>query len=592
MLPRMARRAHLGFPEHLGAVLLRSTDARAPLPVDAPPVAPRDWELAVGTKIARRARPTKLDRGVLHVRTASSGWTQELSLLADAIVTKLRARGLDVRSLRFHVGSVEPLARPSWRTETRTVRGPAALPPEVKGSLAAVESPDLRDAIARAAAASLGYEIRRPPRRHPRGERSPRRRLPPRRSRPRRRSPRAHPPRPRGRLLRRDQAIQPLDPLHHEALRRTERRLHVPQHREVRAEALRFEALDLAHHRVELVHDRGGQRAREVGVELEDVVDPRGLLHRAAEAHGVARGLLGHARLDGLRVLCAILRAVRDVVQHPLQDALGLLGAAHREGLVGDAPEERKGLDPSGVRGGVGVLRRDRGDVAVEVRLQLGRAHAERLRVATVLLAHLRLRRLVDEVDAQLLAADRDAIVVVHRDRALDLRAVHEHAVAAAEVLDGDAVLADAEGRVLAGHERIIERELALRASSDEKLPDGELDVVCLVSKPVGHPSLAREKITGSRAGQTAGRRASLHGPEPLEAFDTLANESLARSQMVVFLQLVRVGGDQRLVDGLHLAHHGVQIVDESRREQRAQQAIELEDEIHPEPAARRLGQA
>ncbi len=153
----MARRMRLGIPENLGAVLLRSADARAPVPVDAPPVAPRDWELAVGTKIARRARPTKLERGVLHIRTASSAWTQELSLLADAIVEKLRARGLDVRSLRFHVGSVEPLARPSWRTETRKAPGPAALPAEVKRSLAAVPSEELRDAIARAAAVSLGY---------------------------------------------------------------------------------------------------------------------------------------------------------------------------------------------------------------------------------------------------------------------------------------------------------------------------------------------------------------------------------------------------------------------------------------------------
>jgi hypothetical protein len=153
----MGRRMRLGIPEHLGAVLLRSPDARAPAPVDAPPVAPRDWELAVGTKIARRARPTKLERGVLHIRAATAGWTQELSLLADAIVEKLRARGLDVRSLRFHVGSVEPLARPSWRTETRKAPGPAALPAEVKRSLAAVPSEELRDAIARAAAVSLGY---------------------------------------------------------------------------------------------------------------------------------------------------------------------------------------------------------------------------------------------------------------------------------------------------------------------------------------------------------------------------------------------------------------------------------------------------
>lgn len=174
----MARYGRLGAPEHLGAVLLRSTDARAPVAVDAPPVAPRDWELAVGTKIARRARPTKLDRGVLHVRAASAGWTQELSLLADAIVEKLRARGLDVRSLRFHVGAVEPLARPAWRTETRVSPGPAALPAEVKRSLAAVPSPELRDAIARAAAVSLGHAEKPAPAPPPRARRPARERSP------------------------------------------------------------------------------------------------------------------------------------------------------------------------------------------------------------------------------------------------------------------------------------------------------------------------------------------------------------------------------------------------------------------------------
>src|SRR4029078_7058401 len=113
---RMARRSRLAAPEQLGAVIVRGDPVRAPGPAAAPPVTPRDWELAVGTKIARRARPTRLERGVLHIRTASSTWAQELSLLADTIAAQPPARGLDVRSLRFHGGPVEPLKRPSWRT--------------------------------------------------------------------------------------------------------------------------------------------------------------------------------------------------------------------------------------------------------------------------------------------------------------------------------------------------------------------------------------------------------------------------------------------------------------------------------------------
>lgn len=160
--PGMARRPRLDAPQQLGAVLLHARDARPPAHVDAPPVAPQDWELAVGTKIARRARPTRLERGVLHIRTATSTWAQELSLLADTIVQQLRARGLAVKALRFHVGAVEPLKRPAWRSETRAAPEPSPLPADVRVVLAAVPDGDLRDVIARAAAASLGYERARP----------------------------------------------------------------------------------------------------------------------------------------------------------------------------------------------------------------------------------------------------------------------------------------------------------------------------------------------------------------------------------------------------------------------------------------------
>jgi hypothetical protein len=160
MVAAMSRRHRIRAPEPLGTVLLRSTDARAPVPVDVPPVLPRDWECAVGTKIARRARPTRLERGVLYVRTTSSTWAQELSLLADTIVQKLRERGIEVKTLRFHVGTVEPLKRPAWRTETRLAPEPAALPAEVRASLAVVTDAGLRDAIATAAAVSLGYAER------------------------------------------------------------------------------------------------------------------------------------------------------------------------------------------------------------------------------------------------------------------------------------------------------------------------------------------------------------------------------------------------------------------------------------------------
>ncbi|WP_433937878.1 DUF721 domain-containing protein [Sorangium cellulosum] len=118
----------------------------------------RDWEAAVGSRIAARARPLKLERGVLHVRAASSTWAQELSMLGDAITTQLRARGLPVHSLRFRVGKVDPVARPPWREEVRPAPKEAPLPVEVRRELGKVPDPELRDAIAKAAARNLGWQ--------------------------------------------------------------------------------------------------------------------------------------------------------------------------------------------------------------------------------------------------------------------------------------------------------------------------------------------------------------------------------------------------------------------------------------------------
>ncbi|WP_437932780.1 DciA family protein [Sorangium sp. So ce291] len=118
----------------------------------------RDWEAAVGSRIAARARPLKLERGVLHVRAASSTWAQELSMLGDVITTQLRARGLPVQSLRFRVGKVEPVARPPWREEVRPAPKEAPLPFEVRRELGKVADPELRDAIAKAASRNLGWQ--------------------------------------------------------------------------------------------------------------------------------------------------------------------------------------------------------------------------------------------------------------------------------------------------------------------------------------------------------------------------------------------------------------------------------------------------
>jgi hypothetical protein len=160
--------------EPIGLVLLREAGLRPPPTVETAPIAPRDWEAAVGTRIAARAQPLRLDRGVLIVRTASSTWAQELSLLSEPILTQLRARGVPVTGLRFRVGHVAAPERPPLRDAIRTTPPEAPLPPEVVALLAHIADPELRDAIAHAAARNLGWQLtlqaapKKKPRRAPR----------------------------------------------------------------------------------------------------------------------------------------------------------------------------------------------------------------------------------------------------------------------------------------------------------------------------------------------------------------------------------------------------------------------------------------
>ena len=142
----------------LGFVIHADSSLRVPASIEASPIAFRDWEAAVGTRIAARARPLKLERGVLLVRTASSTWAQELTLLSDAIITQLRARNVAVDSLRFRVGPIEAPDRPPSREEVRVAPIEAPLPPTVQAEIARVEDPELRAIIARAAAKNLGWQ--------------------------------------------------------------------------------------------------------------------------------------------------------------------------------------------------------------------------------------------------------------------------------------------------------------------------------------------------------------------------------------------------------------------------------------------------
>lgn len=159
-MPRPKRQS-LARPESLDTILDRAGENR--FAKSRPPIDERVWREAVGARIADRVQPVALRDGVLLLRVPSSVWAHELSLLADHVCARVRERGLDVRELRFRVGT-SPIARraPEPRV-ARTVPTMRALPRDLTTILGAVRDQDLRDSIARAAAANLAWQSLVPP---------------------------------------------------------------------------------------------------------------------------------------------------------------------------------------------------------------------------------------------------------------------------------------------------------------------------------------------------------------------------------------------------------------------------------------------
>jgi hypothetical protein len=117
------------------------------------------WPEAVGGEIARNAWPARLARdGTLHVSTSSSTWAFELTQLEENVRSQLELRlgeGVPKR-LRFAPG---PLPAPAAEPEQPEPREPLVASAKARSqaaSLAAeIEDQELRETVARAAAASL-----------------------------------------------------------------------------------------------------------------------------------------------------------------------------------------------------------------------------------------------------------------------------------------------------------------------------------------------------------------------------------------------------------------------------------------------------
>ena len=150
------RRKKLDAPETMEDLLDRAGEDR--FAKRRPPIPMREWKLAVGARIADRAHPATLDRGILLVKVTTSVWAYELQMLAPELVARLRVRGHAVDQLRFRVGPLDLPERPPERRATRIVPPPVALGADLKATIALVPDADLRAVIERAASANLAWQ--------------------------------------------------------------------------------------------------------------------------------------------------------------------------------------------------------------------------------------------------------------------------------------------------------------------------------------------------------------------------------------------------------------------------------------------------
>jgi hypothetical protein len=130
---------------------------------------PDEWRRLVGGKIAGRTRVGRLNKNALTVYVASSAWCNELSLLAPDILGRLQSAGLDIHKLELRVAAFdEPEAkkpRSAMRSDSTAPKTPSVpratkstLPASLQERLALIDDPELRAAIAEAAALSLASQ--------------------------------------------------------------------------------------------------------------------------------------------------------------------------------------------------------------------------------------------------------------------------------------------------------------------------------------------------------------------------------------------------------------------------------------------------
>lgn len=108
------------------------------------------WNGLVGDDAARRARPSGLTNGCLHVVVDNSPWLQELTLRSGELTRRITARFDTIRTLRFTLGQLDPSSEAGAPAEGRGSRTLTADDVrEIDETVAPIRDPDVRAAARR-----------------------------------------------------------------------------------------------------------------------------------------------------------------------------------------------------------------------------------------------------------------------------------------------------------------------------------------------------------------------------------------------------------------------------------------------------------
>ena len=102
------------------------------------------WRSIVGPRIAERSKPLKLEQGELRLMVSSSAWAQELSLLQEDLIERLKGAGFSVSKIRFQVGSIEESIERRRKLRPPT---PRSIPQELQERLDQIDDEKLRERI-------------------------------------------------------------------------------------------------------------------------------------------------------------------------------------------------------------------------------------------------------------------------------------------------------------------------------------------------------------------------------------------------------------------------------------------------------------